>query len=175
MEVFLALLGLGLVAWFAYAVFKPGRAVYWHEEPSRAKAFGYLLLGILTIGSLNPNSVDSEADSKSNTDTQSDQTASAEASDCELSAGVYVGSYTATTPSGPERGDVGLILGDDCTYKFSMDGSEMGTGTASPKSSQSFKLENGNTVYISGETARMKESGSNYKVTYEMSKLPDEE
>ncbi|WP_162891572.1 hypothetical protein [Salinibacter ruber] len=175
MEALLGLIGLGVISWFVYALFNPEQAVYWHENPSRMKAFGYLLLGMFVIGSLNPNAGDSEAGDDSSTDAQSESTVSEEASDCQPKAGVYVGSYTGRTPSGPERGDAGLIFGDDCSYKLFMDGSEILTGKASAKSSESFELENGNTVYISNGTAKMEESGSNYQATYEMSKLPSED
>jgi hypothetical protein len=74
METFSGLIGLGILSWFVYALFKPARAVYWHENPSRIKAVGYLLLGMFVIGSLNPNAGSSEAGSNSKADAREEST-----------------------------------------------------------------------------------------------------
>jgi hypothetical protein len=170
METILGLIGLGILCWFGYSLFKPAEAVYWHENPSRTKAFGYFLLGFFVLGSISPNSRDTETD-ESSSDTQAESTVSTESPDCESKEGVYAGKYTATTRGGRERGAAGLTLSADCSYTFHMDGSKMGEGQASRKSRGSFELENGNTVRITNNTARMEESGPNHRVKYRMQKV----
>jgi hypothetical protein len=90
---------------------------------------------------------------------------------CEKKEGVYSGSYLAQAPSGGEKGSASLALDGDCTYGFSMDGSKMGNGKATPLSGGEFELENGTTVRISGSVARMVESKSTYTVKYVMEKV----
>ncbi len=188
METLIGMSGLAALFWFGYALFKPEKAVYWHENPSRTKAFGYLLLVLFVFGSISPDSegsvsektetgdkpkadaqTETTAEGESSTGTQAESSGENETSGCELKSGEYVGKYTATTPSGPEQGGVFFTLRENCAYKLTMEGDIVGDGKAKPKSKINFELENGNIVRIKDGNASMEEIGINYRATYEMS------
>jgi hypothetical protein len=185
METVVGILGLALLSWFVYALFKPEEAVYWHESPSRTKAFGYLLLGMFVVGSMSPDTsetggstnadaqTESTADRQSSTSSETESTGDEKTSSCKRKAGVYAGDYTARMPSGPEEGDAGFVLGPDCEYVLSLNGDKMGEGEASPISEGGFKMENGQVVHINDGIARMREEGSNYRAVYKMPKVAE--
>ncbi|WP_263834409.1 hypothetical protein [Salinibacter sp.] len=185
METVVGILGLALLFWFVYALFKLEEAVYWHENPSRTKAFGYFLLGMFVVGSMSPDAsetgdstsadaqTESTVDKQSNTSSETESTGDEETSSCKRKAGVYAGDYTARMPSGTEEGDSGFVLGPDCEYVFSMDGTKTGEGQASPTSEGSFEMENGQVVRINDGIARMTGEGSNYQAVYKMPKVAE--
>lgn len=176
------LLGSAVLCWFVYALFRPGKAVYWHENPSRTKAFGYLLLGMFVIGSMSPNSEDSETDDSSSGETRMESTAnkqsrassqtestgdektSRQGPACEEISGVYRGFYETRLD---DRGLGQMIIHSDCEYEVAEDIDEDGefnvgindksvwsSGRLEKSGDDEYILEDGAVITVNGSVVR---------------------
>jgi hypothetical protein len=133
MEAFLGLIGLGIILWFVYALFDPEEAVYWHENPSRTKAFGYLLLGIFVIGSMNPDASESTTGDSTSADAQTESSA-------DKQSGTVTYSEFQRVDSGMYYSEVKSIIGEGGTKVSS---SEVdGFGEFSGVSTNMYKWQN---------------------------------
>ena len=116
-----------------------------------------------------------EDDSDESSGTESADT---ESTVCEKVQGVYVGDYNGVSPSGPEFGDVGLILQESCDYTVTMDGRELLGGTLEQKSSSRYLFQSGETLRFSmvpgqgrARSASWTEEGDNYRINYNLQRI----
>jgi hypothetical protein len=122
------LFSLATLCWFVYALFKPSKAVYWHQNPSRVKAFGYLFAGFLILGAIGSSFEDSTSDESLSANSQTDSAKVAKSDgvnesesgqgECSDISGTYTGTYRQEEGLYEVEGDGRFKIEDNCEYEW---------------------------------------------------------